>query len=259
MGEIEIQHFSKKILSLLLIIVVLITTLSLSVAAINSDVIDTNYVSQGYVTIYYPTSTSAKMKVGIISNNKTVYYNYEPMKESSYALSDGDGVYTITLYQNTQGNMYKKVAKKSVNVYLNNQLAPYLISTSEITFTENDMVCKRAHAICRRLSNDIDKVIAIRNYIARNIAYDYTLAKKVQIGLIKTYVPNASKTLSTGRGICYDSAALFAAMCRSENIPCVIEKGYIGDARHAWNKVYIDGNWYKVDVALPVTQNTFKN
>ena len=49
-----------------------------------------------------------------------------------------------------------------------------------------------------------------------------------------------TKTLRTGRGICFDYASLTAAMLRSQNIPARLEIGYSGDVYHAWISVYTE-------------------
>ena len=48
------------------------------------------------------------------------------------------------------------------------------------------------------------------------------------------------RTLSTGKGICFDYAALMTAMLRSQGIPTKLEIGYSGEVYHAWISTYID-------------------
>lgn len=52
----------------------------------------------------------------------------------------------------------------------------------------------------------------------------------------------SSKTLSTSKGICYDFANLFTALCRSQNVPCYVVDGDKRDNaqyRHAWNRITV--------------------
>ena len=67
-------------------------------------------------------------------------------------------------------------------------------------------------------------------------------------------IPDTAATLNSNKGICYDLASLFAAMCRSQNIPCTLTKGYAGSSYHAWNKVNVSGNWYQIDMTYAVTK-----
>ncbi len=48
------------------------------------------------------------------------------------------------------------------------------------------------------------------------------------------------ETLDTGKGICFDYAALMSAMLRSQRIPTKLEVGYSGDVYHAWISCYVD-------------------
>ncbi|GHU67854.1 hypothetical protein AGMMS49983_19640 [Clostridia bacterium] len=70
----------------------------------------------------------------------------------------------------------------------------------------------------------------VYDYVTKNVTYDYDKAANVQSG----YVPNVDDTLSTGKGICFDYAALMTAMLRSQRIPCELIVGYAGEAYHAW-------------------------
>ena len=67
---------------------------------------------------------------------------------------------------------------------------------------------------------------------------------------------DVNKTVSTKQGICYDFSHLFAALCRSQNIPCYVVDGvaYIDrtDA-HTWNRVYFDGSWWNVDITSDIS------
>ena len=73
---------------------------------------------------------------------------------------------------------------------------------------------------------------------------------------MKSYIPSPTATLSGTKGICYDFASLFAAMCRSQNIPCALTKGYAGSSYHAWNKVNVGGKWYAIDLTYAVLYRT---
>ena len=51
-------------------------------------------------------------------------------------------------------------------------------------------------------------------------------------------------TLKSGKGICFDYAALMTGMLRSQGVPCKLVVGYAGTAYHAWISVYTaDTGW----------------
>jgi transglutaminase-like putative cysteine protease len=102
--------------------------------------------------------------------------------------------------------------------------------------------------LCKDIKSDFKKIIAIKNYMDENLSYDFELAENIKNGKTVAYIPNPNSFLETKKGICYDYASLFAAMCRSQGLPCMIVKGYSNKGiLHAWNKVYIENRWYFVD------------
>ena len=205
-------------------------------AAAANDIVDMSNTSHGYVTVNY--TSSAKLKVGIQYNSgKTVYRDCPSGKDASFSLDQGDGQYTVTLYRNVSGSSYEQVASRSMDVTVKDRFAPYLVSTSDIQFSKGDAVSAKAAELCKNAKTDEEKVVAIYNYMADRYSYDYKLANEITSGM------------------CYDFSSLFAAMCRSEGIPCALTKGYAGSSYHAWNKVNLNGSWYQIDLTYAVTRN----
>ena len=101
-----------------------------------------------------------------------------------------------------------------------------------------------ADEICAGCDTDAEKVQAIYNWIIQNCEYDYDYNAVIQYF-------NIRRTLQTRKGVCYDFSNLFAALCRSQNIPCYVVDGtpYNHSTQdHTWNRVYYDGSWWDVDV-----------
>ena len=116
-----------------------------------SPVLDTSTACEGYFTVRYEGDRHGKMKVAVTKDGQTEYYTYQPGEEWAYALTQGDGDYTIRLYKNLSGTKYRSVAKATVAVELEDPLAPYLASTGEITFSQEDQVGQTAQALCQGL------------------------------------------------------------------------------------------------------------
>ena len=98
---------------------------------------------------------------------------------------------------------------------------------------------------------DEEKAKVAYAWILNNITYDYDCNPVYQYS-------NLDKTLRTKKGICYDIANLFTAICRSQNIPCYSVDGYRKDDyqyKHTWNRVYIGGAWYNVDITADLTNS----
>jgi len=106
-----------------------------------------------------------------------------------------------------------------------------------------------ADEICADCETDEEKVQAIYQWIIHNCEYDYEHHAFIQYF-------NVRKTLLTHKGVCYDLSNLFAALCRSQNIPCYVVDGTPCDrstASHTWNRVYYNNSWWDVDVTNDIT------
>ena len=104
--------------------------------------------------------------------------------------------------------------------------------------------------ICANAEDDKEKVQAIYHWITTNIRYDYE-AEMVYQNV------DISRTVQTKKGICFDYATLFAALCRSQGIPCFILDGYSRDNfsyKHTWNRVYYDNRYWNLDVTYDAIQ-----
>lgn len=107
-----------------------------------------------------------------------------------------------------------------------------------------------ANEICADCDTDKEKVKAIHEWMIHNFEYDYEYNPVVQYF-------NVSKTLRTHKGVCYDFSHLFAALCRSQNIPCYVIDGTPYNPEmdcHTWNRVYFDGSWWDTDVTFDIIQ-----
>ena len=103
---------------------------------------------------------------------------------------------------------------------------------------------KLAGEICADCETDEEKVQAIYQWIIHNFDYDYDYHLFIQYF-------NVRRTLHTRNGVCYDFSNLFAALCRSQNIPCYVVDGTPynrSTADHTWNRVYYNNSWWDLDV-----------
>ena len=107
-----------------------------------------------------------------------------------------------------------------------------------------------ADEICSDCDTDEEKVKAIYEWMIHNFEYDYGYTPMVQYF-------NVHQTIETRKGICYDFSHLFAALCRSQNIPCYVvdgDKRNNAQYHHTWNRVYFDGSWWNIDVTFDIVQ-----
>lgn len=95
------------------------------------------------------------------------------------------------------------------------------------------------------MTDNLEKVQTIYDYVVQNISYDRLLAAKVQSG----YLPDIDQVLAKKKGICFDYAALMSAMLRSQEVPTKLVVGYTGSVYHAWINVYSEEEGW-IDAAI---------
>jgi SH3-like domain-containing protein len=204
----------------------------------------TDQVSKNVVRVKLLSHTGKKLKVMVTLGSKTSYYDLAARSDTqSFPLNLGTGTYKVSVLENISGTSYKYVVSQNVAVSGSSNSA-YLISTYEVNFNSSMAPVQKAKSLASGKS-DSDKVKAIYNWVINNVSYDYN--KKPASG----YVPDIVTTYNTKKGICYDFAALFAAMLRSQGVPTKMCKGYASGVSgyHAWNEVYVNGAWHTVDTS----------
>ena len=128
------------------------------------------------------------------------------------------------------------------------------LTNGQATLWDSETV-ELADEICADCYTDEEKVKAIHEWMTHNFEYDYGYTPVVQYS-------NLHQTVETRKGICYDFAHLFAALCRSQNIPCYVVDGTPYDPAkdcHTWNRVYFNGSWWNVDVTYDIVQTEKQN
>ena len=200
--------------------------------------IDASNTDDGYVMIRYLGSNS-KVKIQI-TGPSGVTYTYNVTTPGSYEvfpLSDGSGTYKIGIYENTSGKKYAVAySLSSLSVSLRDSFAPFLRANQYVNYTKSSKCVSLAAQLCAGTTDTLEKISAVYTYVINNISYDYNLAANVKSG----YLPDLDSVLRTGKGICFDYAALMTAMLRSQGIPTKLVVGYSGQTYHAWINTYSD-------------------
>ncbi|MDF2949346.1 MAG: hypothetical protein K0R07_1377 [Sedimentibacter sp.] len=236
-----------KIIIFSFIMLIALTTTAYGAEIYKSAVseIDASNAADGYVKVKYLNETTKKLKV--IIEKDSVQYTYDlnnAGEYDTYPLQMGDGSYKIRVFENISDKKYATKQTVTIKVKLNDQNAPYLISSQMVNYNDNSETIKKAHELVEGKTTDIEKVDIIYDYVISNIAYDNEKAKTVKSG----YLPSIDDILKSNKGICFDYAAVMAAMLRSEKIPVKLVTGYSSNlsAFHAWNEVYTKENGWIV-------------
>ena len=197
--------------------------------------LDISNITQGYLTAVSD-SQDQKMNVQLTDENGTVYsYFISPGESAVIPFSRGSGNYQSCGYQQIDGTQYAALFANTLEVSLENEFLPFLYPNQYVNFSPESEASKLALSMVSEDTSDVDALQAIYDYVTENLTYDYDLADTVESG----YLPDVDATLESKKGICFDYAALTAAMLRSRDIPCKLQIGYSGTVKHAWVSVYI--------------------
>jgi len=201
--------------------------------------IDASHTEEGYVMVNY-TGNVHPSKLRITMPDETVYtYDLNGGYEA-FPLTDGSGTYQLTVYENVSGNQYSTCFSQRIDAEITNEFGPYLYSSQYVNFTADSLAVSEGRTLAEPASSDLDVVSNVYEYIKDTITYDTDKAKNVQSG----YLPDIDEIMTSHTGICFDYAAVMAAMLRSQNIPTRLEIGYAGTVYHAWISVHIaDLGW----------------
>lgn len=198
-------------------------------------VLDISDTDQGYLTAVSD-STDQMMNVQLTAEDGVVYsYFISPGESAVIPFSSGSSTYQVSCYQQISDSQYAALYADTLEIKLANEFLPFLYPNQYVNFTPDSEASKLALSMVSEDTSDIDALQIIYNYVVSHVTYDYDLADTVASG----YLPDVDETLQTGKGICFDYAALTAAMLRSCDIPCKLQIGYAGDIKHAWINVYI--------------------
>jgi hypothetical protein len=199
--------------------------------------VDYSNIDQGYVMVKYE-GDSDDVKVQITNaGSDDGTYTYDLNTDGQYQafpLSQGDGKYDIGVYTNIEGNKYAVASQKTVKMKLKDALSPFLRPSQYVDYTADSKCVAKASELTKGTKSDLGAAEQIYLYVIKNVTYDFDKAKTVESG----YLPNVDETLDTGKGICFDYAALTTAMLRSQGIPCQLIIGYAGSAYHSWIAIY---------------------
>ena len=211
--------------------------------------LDLSMVSQGVVAV--KASSAKTLKFIIAVNGSNYYYNINnDGTPSILPLTYGNGTYKFRVMENTSGSKYRELYSDTVSVKIDDQFGPYLRNSDYVPFSADSACVKKAAELAAVSSDAVGVVSKVYDYVTTSITYDYDKANTVQSG----YMSDPDSTMKTGKGICFDYAALTAAMLRSQGIPAKMVFGYVGpnEAYHAWNMFYTaETGWVSVSFQAP--------
>ena len=228
----------------------------------------TNTPTTGTVSIRLARNI-APMEARVKIEKDSMTYDYRLKNDGTaelFPLQMGSGEYSVKVLLGPAPDGSGRFAvglASTYNLRLSsaNVNAVWLNPNQMVNFDKNSKIVLKAAELVKDANarTDLQKVEAIYKFVIENLEYDTDKANKVAKGEIVGYVPVIDEIMSAGMGICFDYAALFAAMLRSQNIPAKLVMGDVAnpDPRaprgstvyHAWNEFYLAerGGWFRIN------------
>lgn len=191
------------------------------------------------------------------NRNSTKYWSYH----RNIPITVKDGSITFDFPPTYEEN-YKKVLEAS-------KLNPKLyLDLDHIEEGERKVLVSLAKEITKGLDSDYDKLLAIHNWVAKNIYYDYDALRSGNYGRTDAY-----GTYEDKKSVCQGYAELTLALCRAVGIPTRLVSGYalgVGtngtwdenslsrSSNHAWNEAFVDNRWIILDTTWD-SDNKYEN
>ncbi len=239
--------------AVLLVVLLLIGLVSGEGAARGVAAIDTGQARQGLVAVEYDAVPMSPLRLTVENQSREgsrYVYHLRPGVKERFPLQLGNGKYLVTVLEQVEGNMYHPLYRESFTVELAGEQVVYLQPIQNIPWDKAASVVARARELAGGAGSEKEQVRLIYDFLVQNMTYDYEKLDSLSPG----YLPDVEETLKTGRGTCYDFSSLFAAMLRSQGIPTKLVMGYARGVNgyHAWNEVYLEGQWQVIDVTSDI-------
>lgn len=216
--------------------------------------VDYSNLSDGYV-MAKSAENPQRLKLRLSKDAAT--YTYDLPSDGAYQtfpLSEGDGQYRLQVYEQVEGTSYTLLFEEALSVTLTDAQRPFLYPNAYVRYDADTRAVLWSYTVCSYAEAKADTEISevLYRYVSDNIRYDNQKANAAAAGELGGYLPDVDETLDTGEGICFDYAALLCCMLRARRVPTRLVTGYVGpgDEYHAWNAVYLDGEWVLRDATL---------
>jgi hypothetical protein len=165
-------------------------------------------------------------------------------------------------------NSFKMQVVESADVINNASNTRTIIYYNGVTLEEgiksNGDIDKFARELTANDLNDKAKAKSIYTWIGQNLTYDHDKAAMVLNNNFDIR-SGAISAFEERKGICFDYACLYVAMCRAVglNVRLITGDGFNGVSwvSHAWNQVYIseEAKWINVDATFYNGGNYFNS
>ena len=175
---------------------------------------------------------------------------------SPLTLSVNGSTHTGAIY--TLGGRYPMLSLEALGAVSDGYDFRLAVEGTQNLTAEADLAGSAMSGLYR--ASDRDTVTAIHNYLVNTLTYSPWVSAPSSMSyeareaaamaydqVAGQYHQNNNVTLASRYGVCQDYAELFRTMCIRAGIPCILVTGMGNGGSHAWNMVYVDGQWLYVD------------
>ncbi len=218
----------------------------------NGVSLDASNTHMGYIMVRAE-EQEARLKLRISSGEMTYTYDLAGGEDYvAFPLQQGDGPYQVRVLRHAYDDLYEPIFEQSITVALESAFAPFLMPSQYVNYTAENEAVRRSFALAGGQADDAAKAEVLYRFVADTIEYDYEKAAAVEAGSLTGYLPDVDATLHDCKGICFDYSALLAAMLRVQGIPTQLVIGQVEPEGivHAWNLVYLDNAWERMDATF---------
>jgi hypothetical protein len=142
--------------------------------------IDFSNTGDGYIMIAYTAATQQRIKTQITGPTTTYTYNLTPGQWTTFPLSDGNGSYTVRVFENVVDNRYAQVQAVDFYVSLADEFAPFIRPNQYVNYENAPATVDTAAQLTRGVNDMLTKVAIIYDFVVGSISYDYNKAATVQ-------------------------------------------------------------------------------
>ena len=222
--------------------------------------VDYSNVADGYVMVRFTAQSDKVLRVQVAGPTSKYTYYIDQGEWVTFPLPDGNGDYTVKVYEKKLTDPKDTKYLVSLNVTftaeMKDEFAPFLRPNQFVDYAEAKDTLAKAEELLKNETDTLKMVEKVYDFVVDNLTYDKNKAATVQSG----YVPVLDEVLKAKTGICFDYVALMTGMLRSRGVPCKLVVGYAGTAYHAWisvwteeagwvdGAIYFDGTtWQRMD------------
>ncbi len=209
-----------------------------------ASIIDYSNTADGYVMIKTAQEADTELVVQIKAPSGVTFKFFHTSPDDVYQafpISEGSGTYKVSLHRkNPATGKYATLVSQELTVTAKDDVQAFIRPNYYVDYTADTKCVQDGSSVCAGAETELDKVAKVFNYVIDYFTYDYDKAANPPSG----YYPVLDTVYEVKKGICFDYAAVMAAMLRTQGVPTKLVVGYAGNSYHAWISVYTsDSGW----------------